>query len=83
MNTNNEEVRISPAFLLNLWAVKNNKVVSVGRATGKTRTEKAKNQNKKAFAEGGRTYKGMGGRISKDGKHGYFDVDERGRYICV
>ena len=83
MNTNNEVVRFSPAFLIDKWAKDNNKVVAVGRATGKTRTEKVKNQNRKAVAEGGRMYKGMSGRISKDGRHGYFDVDERGRYICV
>ena len=83
MNNNIEEAKFSPAFLLEMWAIENNKYVKIGRADGKTKNERAKNQAKKAKVENGRNYKGQSGHISKDGKHGYFDVDERGRYICV
>jgi hypothetical protein len=76
-------VRFSSAFLVAQWGSENNPEYGTGRATGKTLREKAEKQNKIAKRDGGRTYKGISGRISKDGTQGYWDVDSRGRRICV
>ncbi|MCL2311498.1 MAG: hypothetical protein FWC41_03250 [Firmicutes bacterium] len=75
-----DEVRFSNAFLVRQWGVENGRNLP---PVGRTKAEKAKRQTEKGQREGGRNYKGQPGRISKDGKSGYFDVDSRGRLICV
>ena len=80
LKNNKEEVRFSNAFLLRQWATENGKTVE---PKGRDKVEKAKRQTEKGKREGGRNYKGQSGRISKDGRNGYFDVDSRGRLICV
>jgi len=79
-----EEIRFSNAFLVEKWGQENRPEFGTrGRASGKTANEKAVRQSKIAKREGGRNYKGTSGRISKDGSQGYFDVDSKGRLICV
>ena len=68
-----EQVRFSNAFLLEQWA-KNNGII---------RTATTKRNRKVASSKEGRTYQGQTGLISKDGKNGWYDVDHRGRKICV
>ena len=81
MHTSNDgEIRFSAAYQLNQWVKENgHKVETRGRTTA-TRVQK---QSEKTIREGGRSYKGMTGRISKDGKVGCWDFDHRGRKVCV
>jgi len=73
-----EEIRFSRAVLVSEWG-RERGLEPKKRKSERAKSEKANRENR----SGNRKYKGMSGRISKDGATGYFDVDSRGRMICV
>ena len=80
INETDGELRFSAAFLVQQWSDENgHKFETKGRTT----SVRVKKQTEKSIREGGRTFKGTSGRISKDGKVGCWDFDHRGRKICV
>jgi hypothetical protein len=71
-------VRFSPSFLVEKWGVENGR-----ESAPRVKKMKMNRESEQKEKSRSRKYKGQSGRISRDGKSGYYDVDSRGRTYCV